>query len=486
MKEWNENIYRASLTSIFLLFVFLEYYLHWKGFYSISADDSSHTLQAYSWFKNHGPMYSVWLPFQKIFNGTVLLLSYDLLIIPRVTSLIFGSITLIFLIRLSKILFDNKIVAVLTGLLGAISVPIVIFSAVPLMEIYFFAFILVSLTFFLYWLETEKQIYFWLTVTAASIANSTRYEAWLFSFFLFAIIMYKEIKFPHAKRNKLILLFTGLLLAAFPIYWLILSNVSTGHINSFVTSVKGRYHPGILYGEIKNNVLYTFLSFNISSMNILGIIPLIALIYENRKIKFYNIIFGGTLICFAIISFIIKANPTHNHWRIAMVWSLLLIPFTAYWLYYLLHTGVESKIYKLAFIVFVLLILCSYSTQINKYSAKSYLTSDDIQTGIYLQKIINKNNNPNIFIGRRASDKWRYVNILVASQNPDPFITDLEGLQYLSSDTLRLNTRLYHSIQDNKIKYLLLPVNVSLISQRNFDVIFQNKTWRLFELKDNK
>lgn len=486
MKELKENlIHRVSLILIILLFVFIEYYLHSKDFYSISADDSSHTLQAYDWYKNQSPFFASWLPFQRIINGTALIFYYDLIITPRVTSFLFGLLTLIFLIIISNLLFKNRIVSLLSGLLGAISVPIVIFSAVPLIEIYFFFFVLSSLTFYFLWREKGKSVYIWLSVISATAGNMTRYEAWLFSFFLFIIITYDLVRSQKNGANKNSLLIIAVILSVFPLYWIYLSSISIGNVNGFVSSVTSRYTPGILQSEIKNNVLYNFFSFNISSMGIIGIISLLALNMENVRVKIFNIVFFGTLICFSVLSFIIKAMPTHNHWRIAMIWSLLLLPFTAYWLYYLLNSSMESKIHKVGFGVFLLLIIYFSTAQINRYSSTSYLTSEDIKVGKYLRQIINDDKKSKIFIGRGASDKWKHINILVASQEPDYFLISLEKVEYITSDTLQLDQKIISELKAKNVKFILMPSNIRLHSELNItQELNRFHKWVLYKLLD--
>lgn len=156
-----ENIsFYLSISAIVALFFFVECNLLSKEFFALSADESGHTLEAYDWYKHDGQLFSIWLPFHKVVNGIALKIHYDLLVTPRIMSGLFGLLTLLSLIVLSHQLFENKIVAILTGFLATLFLPIAVFSVLPLIEIYFFFFIILSIACFLLWRRKEKPLFY--------------------------------------------------------------------------------------------------------------------------------------------------------------------------------------------------------------------------------------------------------------------------------------------------------------------------------------
>ena len=62
---FNES--RRNLIPFLILGLFQAYLLA-KGFYSISADEAGHTLDALA-FYNGSSLFGIWLPFQKMFLG---------------------------------------------------------------------------------------------------------------------------------------------------------------------------------------------------------------------------------------------------------------------------------------------------------------------------------------------------------------------------------------------------------------------------------
>jgi len=241
-----ENIpYYLSIAAIVILFFIVEYNLLSKGFYALSADESGHTLEAYDWYKHGGQLFSIWLPFHKVINGIALNVHHNLLITPRIMSGIFGLLTLLSLIFLTHNLFENKIVAILTGFLAAIFLPITVFSILPLIEIYFFFFIISSIGCFLLWLRNKKNIFLWLTIVFLSLGTTTRYEAWIFAIFLFVIIAFQIFKSNKTTSQKAILILTiTVIISAFPLYWIYMSTVANQEVGGFVSSVTSRYNEG--------------------------------------------------------------------------------------------------------------------------------------------------------------------------------------------------------------------------------------------------
>jgi hypothetical protein len=200
------------------------------------------------------------------------------------------------------------------------------------------------------------------------------------------------------------------------------------------------------------------------------------------KVKKYSIILFGTLLTFSVLSFVIKAMPTHNYWRIAMIWSLLLLPFTGYWLYYLLDNSKSSSINKYAFIIFFILLIYFFNSQTTQYSSLSYLTNDEINIGRFLNKISSEDQSK-IYVMKDGTDKWRYANILVTSQMPDQFVIELDNFNYISSDTISIDQKLISEMVNRKIKFVLIPYRIIISNSAEYlSEIKTFKLWKVFKL----
>lgn len=481
--DFKQNIpFIIALVVITLLFLIVEYSLISKDFFALSADESGHTLEAFEWLNGDGQVYSIWLPFFKIINAAALKIHYDIFVTPRVLSSIFGLFTCFALMFLSYQLFENKITAIFTGFFAAIFLPIAVFSVLPLTEIYFFFFIVSSLGFLFLWFRKEKNIFLWITVICIILSTTVRYEAWIFAFFIYSIMVYhiysSEKTYSHKLTTAVLI---ALIMSLFPLYWLHLSSVSNSSPQGFITSVTSRYHEGGTIAEIKNNAFYLFLILNITSLNIIGLAPLFFLSRLNITAKKYSIILFGTLITFSTLSFFMKAMPTHNYWRIAMIWCLLLLPFTAFWLSQLLEDWKSNPLNKYVFFIFFILLIYFFNQQINKFSAQSYFTKDDVAAGEYLSEKLVKLSNKIYFIPDKR-DKWRFANILVASQNPEKIVMDFKELHYLNSDSVMIDSEFLTHLKKNQISYVIIPSQLVPVDSSNSICLNKEfESWKIFE-----
>ncbi len=478
----DNKTYCFSIAAIVFIFILFESLLYLKGFYAISADESGHTLDAYYWFIGKGNFFSIWLPFQKIIYAFAFHIYPDLFLVPRIISLLFGVFTLLALIDLTLQLFNNKTISVMTGFLGILFLPLTIFSVLPLAEIYFFFFTLASLTFYLRWKKHERNIYLWLAISFSAIGTSTRYEAWLFTFIFFLLIASQIFKQKKSFQDK-ILLTAGIavLFSFFPLFWIYLSYLSTGKIAGFMLSIANLYHPLSLLSRLQNNVLYKFLTVNIQSLNIIGIISLIYLYRKDSSIKEFSILFVSTLIVFAFVTFITHAMPTHNFWRLAMIWSLLLLPFTSRCIYFLLEKVSRIKISYITFILSFIILSFLFGIQTISHSFYSYISQDDLKVGKFCRKIF-KEDKSNIYLER--SGTWDYTSVLVTSNHPDRIITKLNSLNSIFYDTLSVNNKLKSELKRLNINYLILrPYTKIYTDKTKLDVIKRLTIWDIYKIQ---
>lgn len=446
------KIYVIWIITVVLLLITLQLTLYLRGFYSISADEAGHTIEGYNWYKGQVNIFSIWLPFQKILYGLSFYLYDNLFWVPRIWSAIFGILTLLSLIYLSFELFQNKIVSMFTGFLGSLFWGLIIFGMLPLLEIYFFFFVVSSIAFFLRWKRTNENFYLLLTIVFSSIGTTTRYEAWTFSF-IFLLLISINIYYRHESLFKRFfkIIVIAMIMFMFPLIWIYLSYTITGKITHFVTAVSERYVAGGFIDEIQNNVLYYFIVLNSQSLNILGILTIF--IYKKvPQIKNYAIILFSTLLCLSIVTLITNAMPTQNAWRLASVWSILLIPFTAKWLY-MLFSG-KHKYFKYNFVAFTMLIVYLFSHQLIAYSKSSYMNKQDLIVGKYINNLLKlTNTHSKVLI---ENNGWKYTNIMIASQQPDRFITEKSFAKTYGDYTLNDSEKFEGDLNQSCIKFLVL------------------------------
>ena len=159
----------------------MQVYLLSTNFYSISADEAGHTIEAVRFYQG-ASLFGIWLPFEKVFLGFFLLFG-DMFWMPRIISMIFGHLTLGALMLVGEELFKNDFITLITGIIGAVSF-IAVFSVLPLSEIYFFFFVLMSICLLL----KESNWVYLFTV----LMTMVRFEGWIFAFIIIIILWNRE------------------------------------------------------------------------------------------------------------------------------------------------------------------------------------------------------------------------------------------------------------------------------------------------------
>ena len=206
-------------------------------------------------------------------------------------------------------LFQNKIISLFAGFLGAIFWGITVFSVLPMTEIYLSFFVIISVTFLIKWKRTKSHPALWFALIFITIGSFIRYEAWAFSLIFFLVIVIDIVFANEMFSLKFLKIFViVLVLFSFPVIWLYLSYTTVGEIAGFINSVTQRYKPGKTIDEIKNNVIYNFIHINLITLNIIGLFTFI-FFKKKSEIKLYLIILISTLLIFGILTFISKAMP---------------------------------------------------------------------------------------------------------------------------------------------------------------------------------
>jgi len=472
------------ISSSILLTIVIQVLLYLKGFYSISADESGRTLFAYYWLKGVEPLGEPWLPFHKIIIAAALKIDFNLFWTPRIVVSFFAVLSTIFIIWYSNELFKNRRVIILAALLTIFFPPLVIIRTVPLAEIMFILLIVSGSIFFIKWLHSGKNIYLFFTALFFALSSSARYEGWIFSFCFFIYILYNRKKISWKIITLLLII-----LSAFPIYWISFNAIELGNPLGFISSTSGGYslHHNTLIDLAKYNLIAQFIVQNIIYLNFLGLISLFFLSFIDKKIRNWILIPLLAFVIMAFLSLVKIGLPSHAFWRIPLIWSVLLIPFTAHFIIKL--SEFFADIYqkrKIAFAIWITSIIIVYfSFQIWRLSNSSDFTEDDLRAGRYLkEKIIESGSVFKILID---SSEWIYMNIYISSENPEAFITNSgdissEPEEPLISPGKGLDISF---IKKNDIRYLLFKRNDYkdfLDGRKELEEIKNFGDWKLYKV----
>lgn len=467
----------------------IQFLLYLKGYYSFSGDESDRTLLAYSWLTGNMPKGEPWLPFHTVVNGIFLKYFFNLFWAPRIVGSIFGLLSVSAAIWFSYVLFKDKLVTIISAVLAVFFPPFIILRAVPLSEVIYFFFIICGASCLFKWIETKKTPHLLFVTLMFAVADSVRYEGWIFSGSLI-IFLFAEFYIRREIQIKLIVI-SSLILLAFPVFWILKNMHDTGNPLEFIISSSERYklHYGFsIIPMLKYNLITQFIYQNILYLNFAGLISLLFFWLTDRKIRRWSMTFFLSFVILAILSILGLAMPSHAYWRIPLIWNILLIPFSAHFIIkfssFLADTFKKSG--KTVLITFILLFVVYFSFQVNRIIAFSYFSKDDISAGKFLSEYVIKGSN-NLKILIDTSD-WNYLNVMVASNNPQSFIINAQ------KDPVLPPNQIISTGKKINIDYLTnLRIGYLLFEDRNFkDLIKKNYgiteikkmgEWELFKLE---
>lgn len=455
-REMNRRLFLALALGVLLLGAGVQFYLlHYRALYAISADESARTLLADEWRHAKGLQLHSWLPLPQVINGLALDLWPDLFRTPRLVTFAFGLLTLAALMGLAHALFKSRPLTLLTGLLGALFSHRVILSVVPLSENMYFFSVLAGCALFARWLERRRPWMILLAALALAFGNAVRYEAWIFSAILIAVV--SVTCFVGERKTPLwVLPASAAIMFTFPAIWLAAFAIKWGEMFSFARITAGEYN--YLYGNTwrsnwPRSVAVQFVKENGPQLNLLGLLSLGVLAWGCRRLRLWLLVPALAFVIFAIASLAGKAMPSHNFWRLPAVWSLMLIPFTAHALWQLgpagrlrLPGGVWAR--RLTLGVAVLLFCGLFWRATLERSHTQMFTPFERAAGQYLYQQLGVVGAPKQGKVLIDTSNWGYIHIRVASQRPYMYILN-SGL-----DARRQKAGLLTGQPDKDLAYL--------------------------------
>jgi hypothetical protein len=484
----------VTLALIVLTAVIIQAILYAAGFFSISADESGRTLLAYQWMKGKIEETPTWLPFYTIVIGTGLKFFPDLFRTPRIVGALFGILAFISFIWLTHQIFRDQYLTLLSAAIGLVFPTRVILSAVPLSESMFFFFIFSGLAFFIMWLRSRNDLSLISAAILFAVSSSIRYEGWFFSAALVVLLLiFTKIKTTDSSlRNIIAVSVIGL---AFPVFWFVYqAGISGGNpFQFFIDQSKGyEQAQGItLFTILKNNHLTRFIHHNLIFICFPGLIVLGYLFLKDSMIRKLSVLLGLTFIPLVLISFTGRGIPTHNIWRISELWNILLIPFTAYFIKNIQSFDLKflKQLQRIKIPLMITLLLVYYIFHVYRLMGIDAFTVEDLRTGKYLEKEIIPFTDEENKILIEVPD-WSYLNIIVASNNPDRFVENTkEGPKRKENEIISYEKDIIpDELIKIKIKYLFIK-SEELKNKAAAYPFFNEKVklngWTLYEIYDN-
>jgi hypothetical protein len=396
------------------------------GLYRMSADESARSLMAagLSWENALQPW--IWPPFYKVFVGLLLKAYPDIFWVPRAAVFAFGLLTMGALVFLSRSLFANRVVDIITAILSIFICHRLLLSVVPMSDIFFFLFSILSAAFVIRWLRRDTGHDLIAASLALFLASTVRYEACFFSLLLGLYLGYRY--FVEKTLRFALVLGAGVLLALFPVSWTALSYYHYGSTDNLAWTRQqflDLFGPKYSYALRKNMLAYFVVDVGTNPVLAFGIAGLAIFSRRNSRSLVWTGVWFLSLPLAAAAAVASLSLTAASPWRLSGVWTLLLLPFTAYGLILAVSRGLEPPRRMLALAgitaVAVLLFLARDVFLLHGCcdpSSRRY-AGDSVQAGRAVARLLG----PGDYALVDSVDNYEYLDVLAASNAPDRILT---------------------------------------------------------------
>jgi len=359
----------------------------------------------------------MWLPFHRVMVGSALAMFPDLFLAPRMVTFVFGLATLATLTWLAHELFRDRRITNATALLGAVFMPRVVLSLAPLSDVPFGCVILAAMAALVRWMRTPTRARLVLASLVFALSETIRYEGWGFAASFAVVVLAHRWSAPERVSRTDVAL-CAIIVSAFPSLWM---GIDILHSGTPLASVDKNGTPFADWLTVlRKNPLTEFLVINGLTMNVIGLLSLAAHARREPRIRSFLFVAAIPLLCVATILLFAKRAQSGPSWRMIVVWSLLLLPFTVEAVIRLRHQLPRFG-RALTAVVFGGLCLLSLLATHRMYQ-QSRWAIPPITRGIGRDLNAVLATYP---AGTRVlidSSTYSYLNLLVSSQRPDLFI----------------------------------------------------------------
>ncbi len=323
--------YMAVLAAVLAAALALQLGLYGIGFHRVGFDESARSLMALdlSWANAVEPF--VWPPFYKVFVGLFLKLWPDVFLVPRILVGAAGLLAILALVRLSDLLFRDRRVNLLTAALAVASPHWLVFSVVPMSDIYAYLFLIAAAGCVLAWLRRGSVPQLLLGCACVLGAETVRFEAGSFALALSVLVLHRWLV-----RRKLgfgAAAAAAALLFAFPAFWVVDSYLWYGSLeNLSITSRQWVANFGTsrllaLYISPLGRNLALDLLWNPLMLG--GLVALAWAAARDAAVRAWALAFGAPLFLTTVVIVLSLSVTMAAPWRTIGIWALLLLPFEA-------------------------------------------------------------------------------------------------------------------------------------------------------------
>ena len=326
-----KRTYGLCLALILLVALMAQWSLFGVGLFRMTSDESARILTAWrlDWPNALEPF--LWPPFYKLFVGTALKIYPSVFYTPRLLVCAFGLLSLLSIAWLAAELFNDRLVSLLAAVLAITAPQRLIFSVVPLSDIYYFVFIVSAAAATANWLRTDRTPPLMLACVLLILAEAVRFEGGLFAVFLELLLLYRWLVLKRLSFGRLAA--ASALLFGFPVLWAINSYVWYGSLSNL--SVASQQFVGEFGHNLAYAIKWSPLRFFIQDMlwnplTLIGLVALGWLAMRDRTIRLWGLLYGVPLLVFSVVCVITFSIPTAATWRTSGVWTLMILPFDAF------------------------------------------------------------------------------------------------------------------------------------------------------------
>ncbi len=323
--------YLLALALALLVALIAQVGLIGAGLFRITSDESARILTAWHLTGANALEPFLWPPFYKLFVGSALKLYPNIFLTPRILVDVAGLLSLLALARLATALFQDRLISVVTVILALLAPQRLIFSVVPLSDIYYFLFIIMAAALTVEWLRQGRRATLFLACFCVLLSESVRFESGLFAAFIEFMLLYRCL--IRRQLGFVDLCVASLILFCFPVLWVLNSYAWYGSISNLGVVTQqfvGEFGRNYFFA-IKWSALRFFIQDIIwNPLTIPGLAALVLLSLRDRVIGLWALLFEFPLLVFSAVTVVTLSVPTAATWRISGVWSLMMLPFDAF------------------------------------------------------------------------------------------------------------------------------------------------------------
>jgi hypothetical protein len=423
--------YWLLLAALLAVAALAQLVLTYYGLYSISNDESERSLVAYHLTWSGAFEASYWPPLPKIINGLALALYPDLFVTPRIVVGVAGLATLGALVFTTRRLFDNRLIALIAGMLAIFLPQRLILSVVPLSNIFGYLLVTIAAGFLAGWLRGKGNRELFLSSFFLLLAAAVRLEVWFINaalglYLAYRTLVRRDVSWPVFIGN-------GVLLAAFPSAWILHIYVQTGSLE-LLTFTRRQFldFAGHDYAlALKSNVLYVFaMDVVLGPVLALGALALAYLSIVDRAIRGWAIVLFAPLAVIAIDMLASWSVPLGAPFRVDAIWLLLLAPFGAWALVVAAERLGASRPMRLAaaaaltYLATVPFVLNTRDMVHLFHRVSPVITSADLALSAELKRRLSQDSRQVLL---DATNNLDYLDVIVLANAPDRFILNVEA-----------------------------------------------------------